>query len=135
MLTIGMETEGSFSFLIFLPRHEGESVWLQIGKSGCRYTFATSSDGATFRPAEHPEHDSRGLFQGAVVWGDGRVKQVGLFAKNGPDTRAPERDASFEFFEVRSLPRKRAGPERRSSTSALAPPSNHANHESDIPDR
>ncbi len=135
VLTIGTETEGSFSFLHFLPRHERESVWLRITKCGCRYTFSTSADGATFLPARYPESDRRGLFQGAVVWGDGRVRQVGLFAKNGPDTRAPEIDASFDFFKVRPVARKTGRAERRSSASAAAPAGNDGTGESDMRDR
>jgi len=135
VFTVGMETEGSFSFLHFLPRHEGESVWLRITKCGCRYTLSTSTDGVTFLPAKYPEHDRRGLFQGAVVWGDGRVRQVGLFAKNGPGTRAPEIDASFDFFEVRPVPRKTGRAERRSSASAAAPAGNDGNNESGMRDR
>ncbi len=135
VLAIGTETEGSFSFLIFLPRHEGERVWLRMTKCGCRYSFSSSADGATFHPVEHPEHDSTRLFQGAIVWGDGRVKQVGLFAKNGPDTTAPEIDASFDFFEVRSVPRKTGRAEKGSTAWPSTPAGNGRNGESGSRDR
>jgi len=115
VFTVGIETEGSFSFIHFLPRQEAERVWLRVTKRGCRYTFSTSFDGRTFLPTGCPEHDRTGLFQGGVVWGNGRVKQVGLFAKNGPDTRAPEIDASFDFFEVRSVGAPPGAPEEEAS--------------------
>ncbi len=106
VFTVGIETEGRFSFVHFLAHPELERLWLRVTKRGNRFTFSTSLDGKTFLATRYPEHDSTGLFQRGVVWGDGSVRRVGLFAKNGTDITAPEIDASFDFFEVRSLSNK-----------------------------
>jgi len=111
-----METEGSFGFGTVIAHQESGRGWLRITKRGNRYTFSTSSDGRTFLPIKYPDLDYPGLFQRGVVWGDGSVRAVGLLAKNGSlsgsdviirlESRAPEVDASFDFFEVRSVSAK-----------------------------
>jgi regulation of enolase protein 1 (concanavalin A-like superfamily) len=72
-----------------------ERYWLRLTKRGKVYEYATSTDGATFRA------------QGTVEWGDGAPKRIGILAKNGGNKDAPEVDAAFEFFELRSIPPKR----------------------------
>ena len=64
--------------------------WLRLTKRGDRYEYATSLDGDAFR------------IHGEVAWGDGSPKRIGVLAKNGGNKDAPEADASFEFFELRS---------------------------------
>ncbi len=64
--------------------------WLRLTKRGDRYEYATSLDGKDFR------------VHGEVAWGDGSPKRIGILAKNGGNKDAPEADASFEFFELRS---------------------------------
>jgi len=100
----GVETHGRFGFVAFRAQPGLEKVWLRVTKRGNRYTFSTSLDGKTFVPRTYPYWDTTGLFQGDVIWGDGSVKQVGLFALNGSGIRAPETDAPFDFFEVRAMP-------------------------------
>jgi len=100
---VGIETEGSFSHTFFGPRYEWEQVWLRVTKRGNRYTVSTSLDGETFSPMKYLIDDPAGLFQRDVLWGDGSVRQVGLFAHNSQVTAAPELDASFDFFEVRAI--------------------------------
>ena len=87
----------------FTERRGLDKVWLRITKHGNRYTFSTSVDGHAFSPMRYPDWDDTGLFQGDVIFGDGSVRRVGLFAVNGQGDAAPEIDASFDFFEVRSL--------------------------------
>jgi tetratricopeptide (TPR) repeat protein len=101
--TVQVENDGQYGHVLFLAEHAPQRVWLRVTKRGNRYTFSTSLDGSTFLPKTCTFGDSKGLFQGDVIWGDGSVKQVGLFAMNGSGIRAPEIDASFDFFEVRAI--------------------------------
>jgi hypothetical protein len=113
----GLETQGRFRYVAFRAEDGLEKVWLRVTKRGNRYTFSTSLDSTTFVPRTYPFEDTTGLFQGDVIWGDGSVKQVGLFAVNGSGIRAPETDAAFDFFEVRSLaPDTERGEETASSS-------------------
>ncbi len=93
------ETEGrrapSTSF-IAPPGLEG--VWLRVTKTGKHYVLSTSFDGKSF-PYRVP-----------YEWGDGIVKRVGLFAKNSSGSKAPEINASFDFFEVKAVAAKPAAP-------------------------
>ena len=67
-------------------------MWLRVTKQGNRYRLATSTDGQLFH--HYREH----------TWGDGSVRRVGLVAKNGPGSNAPELDAVFDCFVVRPIP-------------------------------
>jgi hypothetical protein len=71
-----------------------ERIWLRVRKSGNWYTFSSSLDGKSFNE------------RGAYAWGDGLVKRVGILATNGLPSKAPEIDASFDFFEVKAAPAK-----------------------------
>ena len=77
---------------VFDPPAESEKLWLRAIKHGNRYVFEASTDGKTFTRAGDDE------------WGDGSVKKVGFYAKNGPGSQAPEIDATFESFEVKAVP-------------------------------
>jgi len=100
---VRIETEAKESLVTFIPTEEAERVGLRITKRGNRYAFSISLDGETFLAATNPDHDYSGRFQSAVTWGNGSVKYVGLMANNGSGSRAPEVDASFDFFEVLSV--------------------------------
>jgi hypothetical protein len=63
-----------------------------LTKRGGDYECAASADGSTFA-----------VF-GARPWGSGAPKKIGILAKNGPNENAPEIDARFDFFELRSVP-------------------------------
>jgi WD40 repeat protein len=91
VFALGRETQGELNTTSFSAPSGLESFWLRVTKRGYRYTISTSLDGEAFR--------SRGEFG----WGDGAVRRVGLFAKNGEGSAAPEVDASFDFFEVRAV--------------------------------
>jgi beta-xylosidase len=73
------------------PAQKLSTVWLRLRKRGSLYTLLASADGELFTPY---------LQQ---FWGDGRPKRLGLLAKNAGAV-APEIDAAFDFFEVRSRP-------------------------------
>jgi hypothetical protein len=85
------ETQGSVAPHVSvngIPR--AERLWLRITKRGDRYEYSSSADGESYRS------------HGELPWGDGSPKWIGLVAKNGSNRSAPEIDASFDFFEVRS---------------------------------
>ncbi|MHC4111897.1 MAG: redoxin family protein, partial [Planctomycetota bacterium] len=93
------EIEGAKASTARFPMDEQfERVWLRVTKSGSWYTFSTSIDGKSFRN------------RGAFAWGDGLVKRVGILAINGLPSKAPEINASFDFFEVRTVPPKPVRP-------------------------
>jgi len=94
VFTVGRETAGDFVSGSYEAPPGVRDIWLKVLKRGNRYTVATSSDGRLFFP------------RGTFMWSDGSVSRVGLFAKNGPRSQAPELDASFGFFEMRSAPRE-----------------------------
>ena len=97
------EAEAHVATAAFIPTWEAERVWLRVVKRRNRYVFSISLDGETFLTATKAFDDPIGLHQRGVTWGKGSVKYVGLFANNGGAVGAPEVDASFDFFEVRSL--------------------------------
>jgi len=97
LLAAARETEGRFLASSYEGNTGGGKVWLSITKRDNRYEVSISLNGRFFR-----SHD-------IFPWGDGAVKQVGLFAKNGAGSQAPEIDASFDFFEVRALRAQPAG--------------------------
>ena len=112
-LTVGVESGGPFGGAYFSAHRELDKLWLRVTKRGNRYTFSTSLDGKRFFPERCPQSPRREFSSGWLVWGDGSVKQVGVVAKNGPDSQAPEIDACFDFFELRSVPDKAMGAEER----------------------
>jgi tetratricopeptide (TPR) repeat protein len=98
-----VESGGQPAYTTFLSLQQSEKVWLRVTKRRNRYTFSTSHDSGTFILRNHPESEFTGRFQRGIAWGDGSVRRVGLLAINGSGSTAPEIDALFDFFEVRSL--------------------------------
>jgi len=88
-----------------------EKVWLRITKRGPLYQCSTSLDGESFADC------------GQARWADWSPKQVGLFANNGSFWRGevPDLDASFEFFEVTTVPSEtsKAGPVAQAAATTL----------------
>lgn len=68
-----------------------KKFWLRITMRGKDCQCAFSIDGETYE----------GVCE--TVWDAGRPKSIGLVAKNGGQPEAGDVDASFDFFEVRSL--------------------------------
>lgn len=92
VFSLGRETQQQLVSVYFEAPEGFDDFWLRVTKRGNRYTVSTSFDGRLFQRGD------------VFAWGNGTVKCVGLFAKNGSGTSAPEVDASFEFFEVRAVP-------------------------------
>ncbi len=106
-LTVGFETGGPRLHTRHFRAHSSlDRLWLRVTKRGNRYTFWTSLDGKRFVEERCCVFLGWGDFIRGFEWGDGSVKQIGLLAMNGVDSQAPETDASFDFFEVRSVPGK-----------------------------
>ena len=85
-------------------KEQPKPTWLRIMKDGNHYSFLVSLDGKAFRMCTSPVVSSEGFTTGTIHWGDGSVKKVGLFAKNGPLSSAPELDASFDSFHFEHIP-------------------------------
>jgi uncharacterized protein (TIGR03067 family) len=91
-LALVRETQGTPGPHAYVPDvPQAERLWLRLTKRGSYYNFSSSTDGKSYRA------------HGELPWGDGAPKHVGLVAKNGGSSEAPEIDASFDLFEVRSL--------------------------------
>jgi len=129
IFTVGAETQDSGGVLFrttsFRADQQLEKVWLRVTKRGNKYTFQTSTDGKSFVPLEtivlrygtpllFPEGEPH------LVWGDGTVKHIGLFANNGSRDGAPQIDASFDFFEVKAVSPAEPEPVRPTMTLAQA---------------
>ncbi|MBN9518093.1 sigma-70 family RNA polymerase sigma factor [bacterium] len=72
------------------PPDGGDSLWLRVIKRGGWYEIASSRDGEQFTS------------HGEMGWRSGGPRWLGLVAKNGGSGEAPEIDARFGFFELRS---------------------------------
>jgi serine/threonine protein kinase len=104
VFNVWAETEGHPAQVNFPLLYDPKTVWLRVAKKGNRYTFSTSYDGKAFTQRIYPLNWETGQFHRGTAWGDGSVQRIGLFAITGSASGASEIDASFDFFEVRSLP-------------------------------
>lgn len=106
--TIGHEVGGRDSYTYKKAPPDIEKIWLRITKRGDSYLFSTSTDGKSF------------VMQSSVPWKKDSPQKVGLFANNGSFWPEPvqDMDASFGFFEVATVPTKRAAV----STKPIAAP-------------
>ncbi|MBI1900868.1 MAG: DUF1349 domain-containing protein [Planctomycetia bacterium] len=85
------ETAAQSEFKYVDPAPGLNRFWVRLTKRGAKYEYAFSKDGKEFKVCGEKE------------WG-GAPKMIGLLAKNGGNKAAPEIDATFEFFELRSPP-------------------------------
>jgi len=92
VFTLLSETAAQSIRQVFSAPAELDSLWLRINKRRNFYTVSTSLDGQSF------------VSRQTRRWGDGTVQRIGLVAKNGSNTAAPEVDAAFGFFAVRTVP-------------------------------
>lgn len=108
--TISQEIAGRDRYAFHSAPSRAQTVWLRIIKHGSSYQCSTSTDGKFF------------VAQGSVFWKTDSPKRVGLYANNGStqDASVPNLDASFEFFEVATLPSEAAktGPVAQAATPA-----------------
>jgi len=89
VFTVVAETAGHPEYKHMPPSSGADRYWVRLTKRGNKYEYAASLDGNKF------------TVYGEQEW-DGRVKQIGLLAKNGGNKDAPDTDAAFEFFELRA---------------------------------
>ena len=80
---INLENKGVHSSI----KVSKERFWLRTIKRGNVYQCLASEDGKTWTT------------HFVVPWGDGKLKKVGLVAKNGPSPG--DMEAQFDFFELR----------------------------------
>ena len=119
-LCVGFEAGGLFGCGYFWSLPELGRLCLRVTKRGNRYSFSTSFDGERFFPTRYPAYGNVGYFDPDLTWGDGAVKQVGFIALNGKESEAPETDASFDSFDLRSVAKQVEPTRRRSSPSPPA---------------
>ncbi len=85
------ETDQQSDFFSVIPDGKSASYWLRVTKRGKWYQYAFSTNGENYTVV------------GENPWGNGTPPWIGIFAKNGGNPLAPDIDAQFDFFEVRSL--------------------------------
>ncbi|MDH4239457.1 MAG: DUF1349 domain-containing protein [Phycisphaerae bacterium] len=93
---VGHEVGGRDSYTYKEAPPGIEKIWLRITKRGSSYECSTSTDGKSF------------AVQNSVTWKKDLPGKVGLFANNGSFwfEPVPDLDASFDFFEVATVPEK-----------------------------
>jgi regulation of enolase protein 1 (concanavalin A-like superfamily) len=94
--TVGHEVGGVDSYTYTKAPPDIEKIWLRITKRGSSYECSTSTDGKSF------------AVRHSVTWKKDSPGKVGLFANNGSFWfgPVPDLDASFDFFEVSTVPPK-----------------------------
>jgi len=94
--TVGHEVGGSDSYTYTKAPPDIEKIWLRITKRGSSYECSTSTDGKSYTVRD------------SVTWKEDSPGKVGLFANNGSFWfgPVPDLDASFDFFEVSTVPPK-----------------------------
>jgi regulation of enolase protein 1 (concanavalin A-like superfamily) len=105
MFTACVETEGRPVFSWYYAPQDQERVWLRVARRTNRFELSTSKDGETFTPLSPMR--ARGVANNVLLWGNGAVRRVGLFANDGSAPEAKPVDASFDLFEVRAWETKR----------------------------
>jgi regulation of enolase protein 1 (concanavalin A-like superfamily) len=96
-----VEREGQPVFAWYYADQDQDKVWLRVTKRRNRFELSASGDGVTFTPLDPMR--TRGVADSLATWGKGVVRRVGLFAGNGSARDAEPVDASFDFFEVKTL--------------------------------
>jgi endoglucanase len=107
MFTVAGEVQGTPAFAWYYADQNLEKVWLRVTRRSDWLELSSSKDGETFVPL-NPMRPGNGPI---VPCSNGVVRRVGLFAGNGTARDAEPVDASFDFFEVKTLearPRTRA---------------------------
>jgi thiol-disulfide isomerase/thioredoxin len=105
-----VETNGRFTIQDWASASgDLDRLWLRVTKRGNQYVLSKSFNGKEFD------------LYATWAWGDGTVKRIGLFAKNGKSSDAPEVPVSFDFFEIRSVP---AGPPATENSRFIVPKEN-----------
>jgi regulation of enolase protein 1 (concanavalin A-like superfamily) len=111
MYTLGIQNGARPAFAWYYADQHLEKVWLRVTKRMNSFELTASKDGATFTPLA-PMRDTGEPTGHMVPWGNGVVRRIGVYASNGSAAEAELVDASFDFFEVKTLPAQRAQPPR-----------------------
>jgi hypothetical protein len=82
-----------------LTEQTPQTMWLRIIKRGEVYELYNSIDGKTFLPIKIYRGSSGNIFPCLPL----PIKNIGIFTSNYITSTAPEVDASFDFFEFKTL--------------------------------
>jgi hypothetical protein len=107
LFTAATETDGLAWHGWFEAEKTPVKMWLRIVKEGNVYKLFNSTDGEDFKPMK-VLLPARLTTDNTVPCLKSPLKYIGIFANNGTSTSAstPQVDASFDFFEFKTLPRK-----------------------------
>jgi len=103
LFTAGREIAGRPNYGWFQAEQTPRDMWLRIIKRGEVYELYNSTDGKIFNPM-NVILPARITKDNTVPRLSVPVKSIGIFTSNYTSTTAPEVDASFEFFEFKTLP-------------------------------
>ena len=100
LFTVGAQISGSSEYNWYLADQTPQTTWMRIIKRGEYYEFYSSTDGETFIPLQRYRGSRDYKYPCLPV----PITNIGIFTSNYITTTAPEVDASFEFFEFKTLP-------------------------------
>jgi regulation of enolase protein 1 (concanavalin A-like superfamily) len=104
---VAIEVDGHPYFEWFHVEQNLERVWLRVIKQGNVCELFVSADGDSFTPAEAKSSYYDELENNRIEWPiNFPVKSIGLFANNGSRYDALPVTASFDFFEIETLPKE-----------------------------
>jgi hypothetical protein len=105
LFTVANQTGGSAIHGWFQTGQTPVKMWLRIIKEDNLYKLFNSEDGEHFNPMEVIQ-PARLATDNTTPCLKAPLKYIGIFAGNGPARGVAQVDASFEFFEFKTLPRK-----------------------------
>ena len=99
LFTVGTQVNGSSEYNWYLADSNPQTTWMRIIKRGEVYEFYVSTDGEAFLPVQL----YRGYRDYTYPVLPFSIDRIGIFTSNYITSAAPEVDASFEFFEFKTL--------------------------------
>ncbi len=103
LFTVGTQINGGSEFNWYLADQTPQTTWMRIIKHGEVYEFYSSTDGETFIPLKI----YRGSRNSTYPCLPTPLINIGIFTSNYITSTAPEVDASFEYFEFKTLPEEK----------------------------
>lgn len=100
LFTVGTQINGGSEFNWYLADQTPQTTWMRIIKRGERYEFYSSTEGEIFIPLKV----YRGSRTSTYPCLPTPIINIGIFTSNYITSTAPEVDASFEYFEFKTLP-------------------------------
>ncbi|MBN2588635.1 MAG: DUF1349 domain-containing protein [Sedimentisphaerales bacterium] len=100
LLTIGTQISGASQFNWYLADQFPQTMWLRIIKRGDYYEIYNSIDGENFNSLQK-YHSSGNYTLSCLPF---PIERIGIFTSNYTSESAAHVDASFEYFEFKTLP-------------------------------